>query len=89
MGFEVEVSTTNLELLLCYLDPNWMKVIVMATPANKVRQIDGKINLEIVSPCILVWWSLYKYKCLWGVGGKDKGLSPQERVSHIYTFRLD
>ena len=53
LGFEVEVSTTNLELLLCYLDPNWMKVIVIATPTNKVRLIDGKKNLEIVSPCIL------------------------------------
>ena len=37
LGFEVKVSTTNLELLLCYLDPNWMKVIVIATPTNKVR----------------------------------------------------
>ena len=36
----------------------------------------------------LVRWSLYKYKCLWGVGGKGRGSNLQERASHIYTFRL-
>ena len=34
-------------------------------------------------------WSLHKYKCLWDVGGKDRGLSFQELASHIHTLRLD
>ena len=34
-------------------------------------------------------WSLHKYKCLWGVGGKGWGSSFQEGVSHTYTPRLD
>ena len=29
-----------------------------------------------------------KYKCLWGVRGKDWGSSFQERVSHTHTLRL-
>ena len=36
----------------------------------------------------LVRWSLHKYKCLWGVGGKGRGLSIQEGVSHTYKHRL-
>ena len=36
----------------------------------------------------LVQWSLYKYKCLWGVGGKGRGSSIQERVSDTYAPRL-
>ena len=36
----------------------------------------------------LVRWSLHKYKCLWGVGGKGQGSSLQEGVSHTYTLRL-
>ena len=36
----------------------------------------------------LVRWSLHKYKCLWGVGGKIRGSSFQERTSHTYTPRL-
>ena len=35
-----------------------------------------------------VWWSLYKYKCIWGVEGKGRGLSFRERVSQTYTLRL-
>ena len=39
---------------------------------------------------LLVWWSLHKYKCLWGVGCRDKsqGLSFQEEASHTNTLRL-
>ena len=36
----------------------------------------------------LVQWSLHKYKCLWGVGGKGRGSSIHEGVLHIYTLRL-
>ena len=36
----------------------------------------------------LVRWSLYKYRCLWGVGGKGWGSTLQERVWHTYTLRL-
>ena len=40
----------------------------------------------------LVQWSLYKYKCLWDMGAKDRGLSLflsfQEEASHTYTLRL-
>ena len=36
----------------------------------------------------LVRWSLQKYKCLWGVGGKGRGSSLQKRASHIYTLKL-
>ena len=36
----------------------------------------------------LVRWSLYKYKYLWGVGGKGQDLSSQEGVSYTYTLRL-
>ena len=36
----------------------------------------------------LVRWSLHKYKCLWGVGGKGRGLSIQEGASHTYKHRL-
>ena len=35
----------------------------------------------------LVWWSLYKYKCLWGVRGKGWDLSLQEGTSHSYILR--
>ena len=35
----------------------------------------------------LVWWSLHKYKCLWGVEGKGWSSNLQERVSHTYTLR--
>ena len=34
----------------------------------------------------LVRWSLHKYKCLWTVGGKGRGSSLQEGVSHIYIY---
>ena len=53
-----------------------------------------QIGLVIINNIIinhrtpLVRWSLHKYKCLWGVGGKDWGLSLQEGVSHTYTLRL-
>ena len=33
----------------------------------------------------LVQWSLYKYKCLWGVEGKGQDSSLQKGVSHTYT----
>ena len=36
----------------------------------------------------LVRWSLYKYKYLWDVEGKDRSLSLQERTSHTYTLKL-
>ena len=36
----------------------------------------------------LVRWSLHKYECLWGVGGKSRGSSFQEGTSHTYTLRL-
>ena len=43
----------------------------------------------------LVRWSLHKYKCLWGVGGKGqdsggkgRGSSLQEGGSHTFTLRL-
>ena len=36
----------------------------------------------------LVQWSLYMYKCLWGVEGKRRGSSLQERASHTHTLRL-
>ena len=32
--------------------------------------------------------SLYKYKCLWGIGDKDRDLSFQEKVSHKYIHKL-
>ena len=48
--------------------------------------IKFKAKLHYRAP--LVWWSLYKYKCLWGVGGKGQSSSLQEGVSHIYTLRL-
>ena len=53
-----------------------------------------QIGLVIINNIIinhrtpLVRWSLHKYKCLWGVGGKGWGLSLQEGVSHTYTLRL-
>lgn len=31
---------------------------------------------------LLVWWSIYKFKCLWGVEGKDQSLSLYKGVSH-------
>ena len=37
---------------------------------------------------LLVWWSLHKYKYLWGVGGNDRDSSLQRRDSHTYTLRL-
>ena len=36
----------------------------------------------------LVRQSLYKYKYLWDVEGKDRSLSLQERTSHTYTLKL-
>lgn len=36
----------------------------------------------------LVRESLYKYKCLWDVEGKDRGSNLQERVSHTYVLSL-
>ena len=36
----------------------------------------------------LVQWSLYKYKYLWGMGGKGQDLSLQEGVLHTYTLKL-
>ena len=36
----------------------------------------------------LVQWSLHKYKCLWGVGGKGQNSSLQEGVLQTYTLRL-
>jgi len=37
----------------------------------------------------LVWWSLYKYKCLWGVGGQGLEFkSPRGSFTRIYTLRL-
>ena len=36
----------------------------------------------------LVRWSLHKYKYLWGVGGKDRDSSLQERTSYTYTLKL-
>ena len=35
----------------------------------------------------LVWWSLHKYKCLWGVRGKDRDSSLQEKTSHTYILK--
>ena len=37
---------------------------------------------------IFLKWSLHKYKCLCGVGGKGWGSNLQEEVSHTYTLRL-
>ena len=37
---------------------------------------------------IFLKWSLHKYKCLWGVGGKGWGSNLQEGASHTYTLRL-
>ena len=37
----------------------------------------------------LMRWSLHKYKCLLGVGGKGWGSSLQEGVSHTYTLKLN
>ena len=35
-------------------------------------------------PCaLLVWWQLYKYKCLWDVGGKV-GIQVSRRKLHTY-----
>ena len=45
-------------------------------------------NIIINHRTSLVRWSLHKYKCSWGVGGKGWGLSLQEGVSHTYTLRL-
>ena len=45
-------------------------------------------DISIYHHVPLVRWSLYKYKCLWSVGGKGWGSSPEEGVSHTYTLRL-
>ena len=45
-------------------------------------------NIIINHRTSLVRWSLHKYKCSWGVGGKGWSLSLQEEVSHTYTLRL-
>ena len=37
---------------------------------------------------LLVRWSLYKYKYLWGVRGKGRGSNLQEGASHTYILRL-
>ena len=37
---------------------------------------------------IFLKWSLHKYKCLCGVGGKGWGSNLQEEASHTYTLRL-
>ena len=44
--------------------------------------------LKLFQITLLVRWSLHKYKCLWGVGGKGQDSSFQEGVSHTYTLRL-
>ena len=33
---------------------------------------------------LLMRWSFYKYKCLWGVGGKSRGSSLQEKALHTH-----
>ena len=47
---------------------------------------DKEIIIDNCTP--LVRWSLYKYKCLWSIGGKGRGSSLQKRASHTYTLRL-
>jgi len=39
-----------------------------------------KISIDHRAP--LVRWSLHKYKCQWGIGGKGRGSSLQERALH-------
>ena len=46
-------------------------------------------NCKIRTRIPLVRWSLYKYKCLQGVGGKGRSSSLQEGASHTYTLRLN
>ena len=62
------------------LDIRWIK---------KKKFIYMQIQVIIVDHrTFLVWWSFYKYKCLWGVKGgcKSRGSNLQE---HIYTLRLE
>ena len=55
---------------------------------NYAAQINSNQNISIIPLRTLVQWSLYKYKCLWDVGGKGQDLSLQEEVLHTYTLRL-
>ena len=36
----------------------------------------------------LAHWSLYKYKCLWSIGGTNQDSSLEKGVSHTYILRL-
>ena len=49
--------------------------------------LDGQISYGNDFRIPLIRWSLYKYKCLWGIGGKGWSSSLQGRTSHTYTLR--
>ena len=54
-----------------------------------IRQRDSREIEKDIKTTIHPWCDdhfLYKY--LWGVGGKGRGSSLQERASHTYTLRL-
>ena len=53
---------------------------------TKNERVYIKLNTILA---LLVQWTLYKYKCLWGVGIKGRDSSLQKRVSHVYVLRLD
>ena len=58
----------------------------MSSYENNIYVNTNYIYLDHHFP--LVQWSLYKYKCLWSVGGKGRGSSLQEGALHTYTLRL-
>ena len=65
-------------------------IMQMTTYLVMFQQQASAFEIIIINHASLVRWSLYKYKCFWNVegGGKNRGSSLQEGVSHIYTIKL-
>ena len=78
-------STVPIEIITCpLLDTCYHQIESSALNALDLNEVYEIIYYYT----LLVRWSLYKYKCLWSVGGKGRGSSLQEGVSHIYILRL-
>ena len=54
--------------------------LINALTYIQISDIEGK-------ECYIYVYNTW-YKCLWGVGGKGRGLSFKEGASHIYKLRL-
>ena len=76
-GFYISTSS------IIWVDSSLLLIIV-CLDINKVKELS---SLNLIYTTTHPWCG-GKYKCLWGVSGKNQGSSHQEKASNTYTLRL-